>query len=303
MTLGSESMAESKTKTRYGIIVNPEAGQAGIETKRRVIREYAGILGDDTVIAGWDTESPEELRACALDVANRVDVLVVAGGDGTLSDIMNATGSEIVLAYIPMGSGNAWRTTLKLPRSRTEIAKRIKHGREHSMDLVLVDGHRKGLLASVGFEGRALSERRELLARGVSGFDAYFRATAKLVFGGYKGKDASVDLDGRKVRVREAISLIFTKTPFYGYGLKIVPKAKPDDGLLHVLLVSGHPAEILSSIVSSIPERNLFGQHVTCKEAKVTSEKERHLQVDGTLERKGTSFTFKVLPASLKIRY
>ncbi len=296
-------MAESKSRTRYGIIVNPSAGRAGIDTKRRVVRRCAGILGDDTVVAGWDTASPQQLRDCALDIADRVDVLVVAGGDGTLSDIINAGDSDTVLSYLPMGSGNAWRNTLRLPRSRTKIAEKIKRGRVHTMDLMLVDEKRKGLLASVGFEGRALSERRKLLAQGVRGFDAYFRATATLVFGGYKGKDASVDLDGKTVRVREAVSLIFTKTPFYGYGLKIVPKARLDDGLLHVLLVSGDPAVIFSGIVSSIPEGNLFGQYTTCKRARVTTDKERHLQVDGTLERKDKDFTFRVLPAALRIRY
>jgi diacylglycerol kinase family enzyme len=296
-------MALSKGTIRYGIIVNPSAGQEDIRSKKRAILECADILGGDTVVAGWDTWSAPELRSCARDMSGRVDVLVVAGGDGTFSDIINAVDSDTVLSYLPMGSGNAWRNTLGLPRAQTKIAECIKAGRIHTMDLVLVDDRRKGLLASVGFEGRALKERRKLLSQGVSGFDAYFRATMKLMFGGYKGKDASVALDGKPVQVREAVSLIFTKTPFYGYGFKIVPKARLDDGLLHVLLVSGHPADIISGIVSSIPEGNLFGEYTTCREATITTEKERHLQVDGTLERKGTSFRFRVLPSSLKIRY
>ena len=295
-------MGQSKGALRYGIIVNPSAGLGDIRSKQQAIRECAGILGSDTLVAGWDTSSAQELRDCALDMAGRVDVLVVAGGDGTFSDIINAADSDTVLSYLPMGSGNAWRNTLGLPRSKTKAAERIRAGRMHAIDLVMVDDRRRGILASVGFEGRALRERRKLLSQGVKGFDAYFRATAKLVFGGYKGKDASVTLDGKPVHVREAVSLIFTKTPFYGYGIKIVPKARLDDGLLHVLLVSGHPADIISGIVSSIPEGNLFGQYTTCTEAEVATEKERHLQVDGTIERKGTRFTFRVLPSALKIR-
>lgn len=296
-------MGESKGRTRYGIIVNPSAGQGDIESKQRTILDCADILGSDTVVAGWDTSSPQQLRKCAVDIAEKVDVLVVAGGDGTFSDIINAADSETVYSYLPMGSGNAWRNTLGLPRSQTKTAERIKAGRIHAIDLVLVDDRRRGLLASVGFEGRALRERRKLLLQGVSGFDAYFRATMKLLFGGYKGKDASVELDGKPVKIREAVSLIFTKTPFYGYGFRIVPKARLDDGLLHVLLVSGHPVDFITGIVSSIPDGNLFGEYTTCKEAKITTESERHLQIDGTLERKGTEFAFRVLPAALKIRY
>jgi diacylglycerol kinase family enzyme len=296
-------MTESSGKARYGIIINPSAGRAGINTKRRVIAECARILGGRTLVAGWKTETPEELRALAREMAAEVDVLAVAGGDGTISDIINAVASETVLAYLPMGSGNAWRATLGLPRSREEIARRIRKGRVHEVDLVLVDESRKGLLASVGFEGHALNERRKLLDQGVNGFDAYLRATAKTVFGGYKGEDASVVLDGRSVTVLDAITLIVTKTPFYGYGIKVVPRAKLDDGLLHVLLVSGHPASKLSGVVTSISDGSLFGEYTTCKRVKISSEKERHLQVDGTPLHKGTDFTFRVLPAALKMRY
>lgn len=288
---------------RYGIIVNPSAGRAATETKRRVIAECARILGEDTLVAGWETRTPDELRSRAGEIAAEVDVLVVAGGDGTLSDIMNAIGGDTVLSYLPMGSGNAWRNTLGLPRSGSKIAEQIRGGRVHTIDLILVDEERKGILASVGFEGRALTERKKLLEQGINGLDAYFRATAKIFFGGYRGSDAQVDLDDKSVTVKDAVSLIVTKTPFYGYGLKVVPRAELDDGRLHVLLVSGHPASIFSGIVTSFQDGHLFGEYTKCRSVKITTEKERHLQVDGTLVRKGTDFTFRVLPGALKMRY
>jgi diacylglycerol kinase family enzyme len=228
---------------------------------------------------------------------------VVAGGDGTLSDIMNTVDPSIVLAYLPMGSGNAWRNTLGLPRSTQKAAQQVKHGKVRSIDLILVDEQRKGLLASVGFEGHALMEREKLLEQGVSGFDAYFRATAKSIFGGYKGEDATVEVENGSMRVRNALTLIVTKTPYYGYGLKVLPKAKLDDGLLHVLLISGQPVATISGIVTSLLGGNLFGEYVTCKAANITTDEQLHLQVDGTLVRKGTRFSFQVLPGALKIRY
>ena len=296
-------MAKSAGGTRFGIIVNPSAGRAGMRSKRRIIADCASILGGNTLVAGWETHTPQELRTLALEMAARVDVLVVAGGDGTFSDIINALDGETVLSYLPMGSGNAWRNTLGLPRSRAKIAAQIAGGRVRSIDLVLVDESRKGLLASVGFEGRALAERKKLLDNGISGLDAYVRATAKVFFGGYKGVDARVRLDEEHVRVKEAVTLIVTKTPFYGYGIKVVPRAKLDDGWLHTLLVSAHPASVFAGIVTSLQDGSLIGQYAKCKAVKITTDVERHLQVDGTVLRKGTEFIFRVLPAALKIRY
>ncbi len=296
-------MAKSEEALRYGIIVNPAAGMSSLKRRKQVIAECAGILGSETLIDGWETESAAELRECAEALAEKVDILVVAGGDGTFSDIINALHRTTVLAYIPLGTGNAWRNTLKLPFSRRRAADRIKQGWEHQVDLIMVDGKTKGILASVGFEGRALSERKKFLEKGVKGFDSYFRATAKLILGGYEGDDAIVKVDQRIVSVKRAISLIVTKTPYYGYGLKVVPKARIDDGLLHVMMVSADPSTTLSNIVASSTSGNAFGQYLTCKRVSIETAAEVPLQVDGNLDREGTRFKFQVLPSALRMRY
>lgn len=288
---------------RYGILVNPAAGESTVEAKKETVASCARILGPATLIAGWETTSATELCACAQRLANDVDILVVAGGDGTLSDVINVIDPETVLGYLPMGSGNAWRNTLGLPRSAEKVAEHIRDGRDHSVDLVLCDESRKGLLASVGIEGYALSEREKLLQQGVTGFDAYFRATTKSILGGYKGDNAEVIIDGTSHEVPTALSLVVTKTPFYGYGFRVVPGARLADGLLHVLLVSGDPTVAISGLVTSLLGGNRVGLYTTCKTVSIRTLAEQHLQVDGTLERKGTGFTFRILPAALTMRY
>jgi diacylglycerol kinase family enzyme len=296
-------MARSKRKTRFGIIVNPTAGMEDLKRKKKLIDDCARILGQDTLVDGWDTGSAEEMVESARRLAKKVDVLVVAGGDGTLSDIMDPLSRDTVLSYIPLGTGNAWRSTLDLPFSRRRVAKRIRDGREHAVDLILVDSKTKGILASVGFEGHALSERKRFLEKGVEGFDSYFRATAKLILSGYEGHDARVKVDQRTFSVKKAISLIVTKTPYYGYGLKVVPKASIDDGLLHVMIVSADPSTMISNIIASRTSGNAFGQYLTCKRVSIKTEEDLPLQVDGNLEREGTCFKFRVLPSALRMRY
>ncbi len=296
-------MPGSGKRLRYGIIVNPAAGMFSLKRRKQVISQCADILGPDTLVDGWETGSAPELRECAKAMARKVDVLVVAGGDGTFSDIIDALHRTTVLAYIPLGTGNAWRNTLKLPFSVRRAAARIKNGWEHMVDLILVDGRTKGILASVGFEGRALSKREELLEKGVKGFDSYFLATAKLVLAGYEGDDATVKVDRKTFSVKRAVSLIVTKTPYYGYGLKVVPKARIDDGLLHVMMISADPSTTLSNILASSSSGNAFGQYLTCKHVSIETMSELPLQVDGNLVRKGTRFEFQVLASALRMRY
>ncbi|MFH1312209.1 MAG: diacylglycerol kinase family protein [Candidatus Eisenbacteria bacterium] len=288
---------------RYGIIVNPAAGEIQVDEKRNIVERCASILGIGTLTAGWDAGTAGELCDCAAEMADRVDVLVVAGGDGTLSDVINTIDGQTVLAYLPLGSGNAWRNTLGLPRSLEKVAERIRDGKIRLIDLVLCDETRKGLLASVGIEGHALSEREKLLEQGVTGFDAYFRATTKSLFGGFKGEDADLTIDGEPHKLVTALSLVVTKTPFYGYGFKVVPGAKLTDGHLHLLLVSGDPSAAISGLVTSLLGGNRVGLYTTCKEVSLRTRQELHLQVDGNLVREGTDFSFRILPTALQMKY
>jgi diacylglycerol kinase family enzyme len=288
---------------RFGIIVNPAAGKQAIGRKRAVIKGCEEVFGPGTIVAGWDTRSSSELCDCAKTIATRVDVLVVAGGDGTFSDIVNTIDPAVTFAYVPLGSGNAWRNTLGLPRSTKKIAERIRDGATHLIDLVLCEGHRKGLLASVGIEGYALSEREKLLQKGVTGFDAYFRATTKSILGGYRAGAASVTIDGENFEVDNTISLVVTKTPFYGYGFKVVPGAKLADAHLHVLLVTGETPVAISGVVTSLLGGNRIGQYFTCERVSIKTRELAPLQIDGNIEGEGNSFAFRILPEELRIRY
>ena len=287
---------------RYGIIVNPAAGKTDEDQKRRMIERVKHVLGGETLDAGWGTRSAEELMICARDLASRVDVLIVAGGDGTFSDIINAVDRNTVLSYIPMGSGNAWRKTLGLPGSMEVLAEQIRDGTERTIDLILCDGQKKAVFASMGLDGHILKERARLIEHGVTGFRAYSQSTMKSLFGGYRRRDLAVAIDGNRIEVAKALSVIITKTPYYGYAFEIAPGAEPDDGRLHVLMISTGLAGALYGIITSFLGGNRVGTHMTGHGVEVTAREEIDLQLDGNLAGAGTRFTFSVLPGELTVR-
>ena len=71
-------------RMHYAIITNPVAGRMGIDRKRFLLAGAAEILNSE--IEGLDTHSVDDFRRCAKDLSTKCDVLVAAGGDGTLSD-------------------------------------------------------------------------------------------------------------------------------------------------------------------------------------------------------------------------
>ena len=287
---------------KYGIIVNPVAGELSIEEKGSVVRQASEILVDCEV-DGLETTSPTDFRECARALAKRVDILVVAGGDGTVSDVINSVDlDEVALSYLPLGSGKALHYSLDLPESIPSAARQITGGRMRPVDLILCDGNKKALVASVGIDAHIIQERVKYIERGLAGLRAYQRAMIKALLGGYKRPDARVTIDDETFEVPHAFSLMVTKIPFYGYGFKMVRRAKLDDGNLHLLSINS-AAQVIYGFVSTYSGENRAGDYRTGKTIHITTTKKEYLQTHGDLVREGTDFTFEILPGALNMIY
>ena len=287
---------------KYGIVVNPAAGTSSIDEKSRILKQASEILADCEV-TGLDTTSPTELCDCARSLAERVDVLIVAGGDGTVSAVINSVDlDEVTLSYLPLGSGKALHYSLNLPQSIPTVAEQIRGGKRRSIDLILCDGDKKAMIGSVGIDGHIIQERLKYVRTGLEGLTGYERAMAKSLLGGYKRPDAKVAIDNETFEVPHAFSLTVTKIRCYGYGFKVVRKAKLDDGNLHLLTINS-AAQVVYGVVSAFCGENRAGDYRTGKTINITTTKKEYLQTHGDLVREGTDFRFEILPGALTMVY
>jgi diacylglycerol kinase (ATP) len=285
---------------KFGMLVNPTAGMTNATRKTRTLQAVRETLGD-CEIRGLDTRSREEFMQCAADLAQKVDVLVVAGGDGSFSDAINALDSETVFSYIPLGSGCALGYALDLPPQLTRVAKKIKEGRLHHFDLILCDGRRKAFMSSIGIEGDIINRREALRENGVNGPHAYAMATFGSLFADLERSTMTILVDGQELVIPDAVTTIVTKIPYYGYKMKVVPNAVFDDGYLHLLAINSRWGEIVQILANAFLNENKLGTYRKAREIRITVERERYAQIDGNLYRKGTSFDFRVLPKALKM--
>jgi diacylglycerol kinase (ATP) len=282
------------------MIVNPTAGPANAKRKMQTLQAVQKILGD-CEIQGMDTRSREELMACAAELARKVEVLIVAGGDGTMSDVINAMNGDTILSFLPFGSGCALRYALDLPPQLTRVARRIKEGRLHQFDLILCDGVRKAFMGSIGLEADILNRRESLRESGINGPPAYAMATFGSLLANLERTDMSILLDGEELSVPNAVTAIVTKIPYYGYKMKVVPNAVFDDGYLHLLAINSAWAELLGGMANAFLYENKLGIYRKAREIRITMPRERHAQLDGNLYRRGTTFHFEVLPGALRM--
>ena len=125
----------------------------------------------------------------------------------------------------------------------------------------------------------------------------------KAMFGGYKQVDTEIYIDDRHVEIPQAASVIVTKVPFFGRGVKAVPKAKLDDGLLHVFVSESPIPWIVFEILATFFKYEMKGYYATGEKVRIITAEDMPLQVDGNVERTGREFYVEVLPREVKLRY
>lgn len=269
--------------------------------KKLLLEKASRILRAE--IVGLDVKTRDDFISCARKVAPSVDILVVAGGDGTVSDVINALDtSQTPIAYLPLGSGNALAHGLQYPFGFTGAAKRIQKGRIREYDLILCDERKKALIASIGIEGTVLRLRDHYLAQGVKGLTAYSRAFFEAYLRTHRPFSMEMILDDEPHRMSGLLSLSIMKHPCYGYGLKLVPPARLDDRKLHILCAAAGFGNTLCTVLSAFTVGNRFGTFMQGSRVEIRLDKPITLQTDGDPAWEADRFRFEVLPKALKIK-
>jgi diacylglycerol kinase (ATP) len=140
------------------IIGNPNSGRAG--SKGYLERCATVLRSGGLAVEVMNTERPDhatELASLAGD-----SLVVVAGGDGTINEVINGLHREATLGILPLGTANVLARELGLPLDPEGACERILRGERMRMDLgVATDGEgverRFACMAGMGFDAKVVS--------------------------------------------------------------------------------------------------------------------------------------------------
>lgn len=135
------------------IIGNPNSGRGG---KQAVLKRCAEILaeqGDEVEI--WPTERPD--HATELADLSGAKLIVAAGGDGTVNEVINGLPKDAALGILPLGTVNVLARELGIPRNPHHAARRILRGERSRIDLGVATNQRGeerrfACMAGIGFD-------------------------------------------------------------------------------------------------------------------------------------------------------
>ena len=287
---------------RFAIISNPASGAIVAGKKARLLQIPAQLL--HAQVHGLDTTSEQELAACARELARKHEVLVVAGGDGTFSDVMNAlAGTDTILAYLPLGSGNALKRALNLSGDLTRAAQQIASGCPRTVDLIRCDGKRLAFMASVGLDPTVLRLIGSSPSEAGRRFRDYAGATLHAYLKEYRRSCATLMVDGATIKSSGLLNVAVMKQPYYGFGLKMVPNARFDDEQLHLLVLNSTLLGVLGGVITALTLGNCVGEFFTGQHVELEFENLQEFQSDGDWRWQARRFRFEIVPKALKICY
>ncbi len=218
------------------IIANPAAGwHAGPPRASQVceLLRAAGKRVELKLTAG----SADTYELAQNAVRAGVEVVVGAGGDGTLQQIARALeGTDAALGIIPAGCCNDFARTVGLFRSDSaeRLAETLIRGRPQAVDLGRVGAQRFLTVATFGLAS-AVNRLVETGPRRFRGRLAYLYGLLRLLFT-HRATVATVRGDFGERSGRILVAAI-GNTPFFAGNLRITPGANCHDGLFQVCLV------------------------------------------------------------------
>lgn len=283
------------------IVLNPLAGQASalrqnVQAARAVWLAHGWSVDIETTNASGDGA-----RLARDAAAAGYDVVVAAGGDGTINEVVNGlAGTRTALAVLPVGTVNVWARELGIPLEPRAAALALMQARIRCIDLGRADGRYFLLMAGVGFDAAVVNEVRSDEKRRLGAL-AYVLRTFDLALR-FRGQRARISLDDRKIRGR-VLLVVIGNSQLYGGVFKITARASIDDGLLDVCVIKGDSLiEAPLRIISILRQRYTFDPRIEYHRARTIRVETRGalpVQVDG--DQAGmTPMTFVVVPGALR---
>ena len=238
---------------RICVIFNPAARG----NKARRFRRHLEEMAQQSVFKA--TTAPGDARRfAATAVTEGFDVIVAAGGDGTVNEVLNGIGDvpegfhRTRLGVLPLGTVNVFARELQLPTKLIPAWGVLRRGREARIDLGRVDFTADGQparryfiqLAGAGLDARAvelvswkLKKNAGPLAYVVAGFQALMekQRTIGVRAGSQQAQGELVLLGNGKL---------------YGGPFEFFPEARLADGFLHACVF---PRMSLAAMLRLVP--------------------------------------------------
>jgi len=285
------------------IILNPSAG--GVRDLDEVVARLGRRFPSAKI--RFTNKPGSAARFARTALRKGCELIIAAGGDGTLNEVINGIGEnlgEAQVGLIPLGTGNDFARSIGVPTDLEAAIDLIRAGTTRAVDLVRVTSDELRYFVNVsagGFSG-LVDEKLTPEMKKTWGPLAYLRGAAA-AWPELRAYRTTLAFDEDESLMLELYNVVVANGRYVASGTLIAPEAEIDDGLLDVVLIPKRPAPELALAMAQIA----LGTHLSSKTivfrraAKLTvnSKPGMWFNVDGELVGNEPA-RFEIVPRALR---
>lgn len=292
---------------RVRILWNPASGRGRGARMHEHLRTAFASHGITDLVATHT--AGDEARVVHEAIADGIETIVVAGGDGTWGKCavaLGKAGAPARMAFVAAGTGNDFAKNFRAPATNlTAMAALVASGgMERRVDLGRVDDAWFANVAGFGLDVSVLhASKRIPLLRGPA---VYVAAALHEVFG-YRGFDARLlGTEEATPQWARRLMVVFANGKEFGGTFRIAPDARVDDGELNALVfndvATAQRVPLLVAAIRGTHVRSPLVRHVTAGKFTLECADAPWVELDGELHRAaGPRVTVACVPRALRV--
>ncbi|ERJ13116.1 diacylglycerol kinase [Haloplasma contractile] len=247
---------------RARLIYNPTSGKELIKKRLPYILERLEDAGYEASVHA--TKGPGCAKhAAETAVKQRYDLVIAAGGDGTIFEVVNGLAEKEYrprLGLIPSGTTNDFARALEIPRNVKAACDIIVNGFSRELDIGKADDKYFVNIAAGGALSEVTYEVPSKLKTVLGSLAYYFRGIRKLPF--MTPMNAHIEYDGH-VYDGDIVLFLVCNTNSVGGFERLASKSKLDDGQFDLIIIE----KMILPKLLGLGIQTLSGKHL--KHAKI----------------------------------
>jgi YegS/Rv2252/BmrU family lipid kinase len=294
----SENIPSPGGGRRAVVLLNPRARQGtdGVDA------QLARLEGDGFRLTRETVTDPDGIPERIRRHQGQVDLVIVGGGDGTMSAALpGLLEAGLPLGILPLGTANNLARTLGIPAKLDEACAVIAAGHTRRIDVGRVNDRAFLTTASMGLSVRITGELTGDAKKRWGPF-AYV-VTALRSLRNPPDLHAEITYEG-KVLAGKAVQIVVGNGRYYGSGLAVAEDAQIDDGRLDVYVIRPQPRWRMILLAPALKQgrqgRKRDVLALSAKEVRITTREPQEIDVDGEIGA-ATPAAFSVMERALEV--
>lgn len=262
------------------LIANPASGNSGVETVTKV-KEYLTGKGA-TVDLFLTRRRGDAIQAAREAQEGGVDMVVAAGGDGTLCEVINGiSGSSIPLGFIPLGTVNVFALETGIPADPLRACDILFNGATKKVHLGRINDSYFLLMAGIGFDADVVYHLNLRLKK-LSGRLSYVLTALWRIYR-YPWHPLKIELDNGNIS--DGYWVVIGNVKYYGGRMSITPFADFERDDLDVCIFKRSGILNMVRYIWGILNKKHLNypdvEYYRVKRLRVTSPGKTFIQADG----------------------